>query len=177
MALAIGAKRITSMWRALAGIAEDAWRDAIDMQDAQVAVSPCKPADWPEDIVLLVRRVRLDPEQVSADPRSRRRRTLHPDQRVLPIPDLEQEPAIYACSFICTNIDVSTPAKAVACERWHRHRTSAENIFRDSKHGAALRHLPSVILSPAFDHGFDLRRCDVDVSVRGRHELPLSTAR
>ena len=32
MAFAIGAKRITSMWKALAGIAEDAWRDAIDMQ-------------------------------------------------------------------------------------------------------------------------------------------------
>jgi hypothetical protein len=26
---------------------------------------------------------------------------------------------------------------------WYRHRTSIENIFRDSKHGAALRHLPS----------------------------------
>ena len=64
--------------------------------------------------MLLVRRVKLDPDQVSADPRSRRRRTLHPDQRALPIPELEQEPAIYAYSFICTNIDVSTPAKAAA---------------------------------------------------------------
>ena len=42
-------------------------------------------ADWPEDTVLLVRRVKLDPDQVSADPRSRRRRTLHPDQRAPPI--------------------------------------------------------------------------------------------
>ena len=132
MAFAIGAKRITSMWKALAGIAEDAWRDAIDMQNAQVAVSPYKPADWPEDTVLLVRRVKLDPDQVSADPRSRRRRTLHPDQRALPFPELEQEPAIYACSFICTNMDVSTPAKAAAVEHWYRHRTSIENIFRDS---------------------------------------------
>ena len=120
MAFAIGAKRITSMWRALAGIAEDAWRDAIDMGNAQVAVSPYKPADWPDGTVLLVRRVRLDPEQVSADPRSRRRRTLHPDQRALPIPELEQEPAIYADSLICTDIDVSTSAKAVACEHWYR---------------------------------------------------------
>ena len=142
MDFAIGAKRITSMWRALGGIPADAWRDAIDMEGAQVAVSPYKPADWPEDTVLLVRRVRLDPGQVSADPRSRRRRTLHPDQRALPIPELEQEPAIYAYSFICTNLDVSTPAKAAAVEHWYRHRTSIENIFRDSKHGAALRHLP-----------------------------------
>ena len=143
MEFAIGAKRITSMWKALAGIADDAWRDAAGMENAQVAVSPYRPAEWPEDTVLLIRRVKLDPDQVSADPRSRRRRTLHPDQRALPFPELEQEPAIYAYSFICTNIDVSTPAKAVACEYWYRHRTSIENIFRDSKHGAALRHLPS----------------------------------
>jgi hypothetical protein len=36
------------------------------------------------------------PEQVSADPRSRRRRTLHPDQRALPLPELAQAGAIYA---------------------------------------------------------------------------------
>ena len=143
MAFAIGAKRIASMWKALAGIGDNAWRDAIDMPNAQVAVSTYRPADWPEDTVLLVRRVKLDPDQVSADPRSRRRRTLHPDQRALPIPELEQEPAIYAYSFICTNLDVSTPARAAAVEHWYRHRTSIENIFRDSKHGAALRHLPS----------------------------------
>jgi Transposase DDE domain group 1 len=143
MAFAIGAKRISSMWKALAGIGEDAWRDAIDMDNAQVAVSPYRPAGWPGDTVLLIRRVRLDPDQVSADPRSRRRRTLHPDQRAMLFPELAAEPAIYAYSFICTNIDVSTPAKAAAVEHWYRHRTSAENIFRDSKHGAALRHLPS----------------------------------
>ena len=69
----------------------------------------------------------------------------HPAPRsaALPIPELEAEPAIYAYSFILTNADVSTPAKAAACEHWYRHRTAVENIFRDSKHGAALRHLPS----------------------------------
>ncbi|HXZ69345.1 MAG TPA: IS1380 family transposase [Streptosporangiaceae bacterium] len=140
---AIGAKRITTMWKALAGIAEDAWRDATGMEGAQVAVSPYRPGGWPDGTVLLIRRVKLDPDQVSADPRSRRRRTLHPDQRALPFPELQAEPAIYAYSFILTNLDVSTPARAVACEYWYRHRTSIENIFRDSKHGAALRHLPS----------------------------------
>jgi hypothetical protein len=143
MAFAIGAKRIPSVWRALAWIEAGAWRDAIDMENAQVAVSGYKPAEWPDGTVLLVRRVRLDPEQVSADPRSRRRRTLHPDQRDMLFPELELQPAIYAYSFILTNLDVSTPAKAAAVEHWYRHRTSAENIFRDSKHGAALRHLPS----------------------------------
>ena len=42
----------------------------------------------PPDTRLLIRRVLLDPAQVSADPRSRRRRTLHPDQRALPFPEL-----------------------------------------------------------------------------------------
>jgi hypothetical protein len=68
---------------------------------------------------------------------------LHPDQRALPITELADADAIYGYSFILTNLDVSTPEQAVAVEHWYRHRTSIENIFRDSKHGAALRHLPS----------------------------------
>jgi len=51
--------------------------------------------------------------------------------------------AVYAYSFILTNLDVSTSDKVAAVEHWYRHRTSIENIFRDSKHGAGLRHLPS----------------------------------
>src|ERR1019366_6296454 len=89
------------------------------------------------------RRAPARPMRPPTGPRPRRRRPLHPDQRALPMPELEQEPAIYACSFILTNLDVSTPARAAAAEHWYRHRTSIENIFRDSKHGAALRHLPS----------------------------------
>ena len=143
ISFAIGAKRIAPLWRLLAGIAEDDWHDAIDMDGAQVAVAEYCPDWWPADTRLLIRRVALDPAQVSADPRSRRRRTLHPDQRALPIPELAQQPAIYAYSFIMTNLDVSAPDMAIAAEHWYRHRTTVENIFRDSKHGAALRHLPS----------------------------------
>jgi hypothetical protein len=68
---------------------------------------------------------------------------LHPDQRALPIAELADADAIYAYSFILTNLDVSTPDKAAVVEHWYRHRTSIENVFRASKHGAALRHLPS----------------------------------
>jgi hypothetical protein len=143
IAFAIGAKRIAPLWRLLAGIAEDAWHDAIDMDGAQVAVAEYCPDWWPANTRLLIRRVALDPAQVSADPRSRRRRTLHPDQRALPFPDLAGAGAIYAYSFILTNLDVTAPGTAVAAEHWYRHRTSIENIFRDSKLGAALRHLPS----------------------------------
>ena len=146
IAFAIGAKRIAPLWRLLAGIGEDDWTDAIEMDGAQVAVADYRPDWWPADTSLLIRRVKLAPEQVSADPRSRRRRTLHPAQRALPIPELA-EAAIYGYSFILTNLDVSAPGRAAVAEHWYRHRTTVENIFRDSKLGAALRHLPSVICS------------------------------
>jgi hypothetical protein len=144
ISFAIGAKRIAPLWRLLAGLADDAWHDAIGMDTAQVAVAEYCP-DWrPADTRLLIRRVALDPAQVSADPRSRRRRTLHPDQRALPLPELADAGPVYAYSFILTNLDVSSPDKAAAAEHWYRHHTTVENLFRDSKLGAALRHLPSI---------------------------------
>jgi Transposase DDE domain group 1 len=106
-----------------------------------VVVAEYCPGWWPVNTRLLIRRVLLEPEQVSADPRARRRRTLHPDQRALPIPELAAAGPIYAYSFILTNLDVSSPGNTAAVEHWHR--TTVENIFRDSKLGAALRHLPS----------------------------------
>jgi hypothetical protein len=129
----------------LDGIAEGDWNDATDMPAAQVAVADYRPDWWPADTRLLIRRVHLDVAagQVSADPRSRRRRTLHPDQRALPLAELADAEGVYGYSFILTNLDVSTPDTAAAVEHWYRHRTSIENVFRDSKHGAALRHLPS----------------------------------
>ena len=140
---AIGARRIAPLWRLLDGIAEGDWTDAIGMDNAQVAVADYRPDWWPANTALLIRRVLLAPEQISADPRSRRRRTLHPGQRALPIPELAHADAIYGYSFILTNLDVSAPDRAAAAEHWYRHRTTIENIFRDGKHGAALRHLPS----------------------------------
>jgi Transposase DDE domain group 1 len=140
---AIGARRIAPLWRLLAGIAEEDWHHAIDMDGAQAAVAGYCPDWWPASTRLLIRRVALDPVQVSADPRSRRRRTLHPDQRDMLFPELARQPAVYAYSFILTNLDVSAPDKAAAAEHWYRHRTTVENIFRDGKLGAALRHLPS----------------------------------
>lgn len=71
---------------------------------------------------MLIRRVRLDIDagQVSADPRARRRRTLRPDQRALPIPELAEAGAVYGHSFIMTKLDVPTPDKAAATEHWYR---------------------------------------------------------
>jgi hypothetical protein len=140
---AIGARRIAPLWRILDGLGEGDWVTAKEMDGAQVAVADYCPHWWPSATRLLIRRVRLLPAQISADPRARRRRTLHPDQRALPISELAQADAVYGYSFIVTNLDVSTTEKATAIEHWYRHRTAIENIFRDSKLGAALRHLPS----------------------------------
>jgi hypothetical protein len=142
---AIGARRIAPLWRLLVGLAEADWTDALDMPGAQVAVADYCPNWWPASTRLLIRRVRLDVAagQVSADPRARRRRTLHPDQRALPLGELAGLDTVYGYSFIVTNLDVSTGERAAAVEHWYRHRTAVENVFRDAKHGAALRHLPS----------------------------------
>jgi hypothetical protein len=142
---AIGAKRIAPLWRILDGVAETDWTDAVDMTGAQVAVAGYCPDWWPAATRLLIRRVRLNLNrgQVSADVRSRRRRTLHPDQRALPLDELATADAVYAYSFIVTDLDVSTGKRAAAVEHWYRHRTQVENVFRDAKLGAALRHLPS----------------------------------
>jgi hypothetical protein len=134
---AIGARRI------LDGVAQADWTDAIDMIGAQVAVAAYCPDWWPATTKLLIRRVRLVPEQISADPRVRRRRTLHPDQRALPISELADTDTVYGYSCIVINLDVSTSDKAVAVEHWYRHRTAIENVFLDAKLGAAMRHLPS----------------------------------
>ena len=108
---AIGARRIAPLWRILDDVAATAWTDAVDMTGAQVAVTGYCPDWWPAATRLLIRRVALDVTagQVSADPRARRRRTLHPD---LPLDELATADAVYGYSFIVTNLDVSTPDKA-----------------------------------------------------------------
>jgi hypothetical protein len=84
---AIGARRTAPLWRLLDSVPADGWTDAIDMSDAQVAVGDYCPDWWPAATRLLIRRVRLDLDrgQISGDPRARRRRTLHPAQRALPL--------------------------------------------------------------------------------------------
>ena len=86
---------------------------------------------WPAATRLLLRRVRLEVASgaVSADPRARRRRTLHPDQRALPLAELADLDAVYGYSFIVTNLDVSTGDHAAAVEHWYRHRTQIENLL------------------------------------------------
>jgi hypothetical protein len=102
----------------------------------------------------------VDAEQISADPRSRRRRTIDPDQLALALDGTATH--AYAVSFIVTNIPANDrPASdrpahdrpaddtgpgfdsIVAVEAWFRRRTDIEDRIREAKHGAALRRLPS----------------------------------
>jgi Transposase DDE domain group 1 len=126
---AIGGKRIAPLWRMLDGLAETDWTEATDMPAAQVAVAAYRPDWWPADTRLLIRRVRLDVAagQVSADPRSRRRRTLHPDQRALPLPELADADAVYGYSFIltlCRGGDYAVLAAVVDGSPWWGRRDS-----------------------------------------------------
>jgi hypothetical protein len=137
----LGVTRNPAVWRDAAAIPEKAWRKAKRMKGAQVAVCGYAPAGWPPGTVTVVRRVKVRAKDISTDPRARRRRTISKTQLALALDGLA--PHVYAYSFIATNLDVSTRAKAVAVEAWHRMRTDIEDRIRDAKHGAALRHLPS----------------------------------
>ena len=137
----VGVTRNPAVWRAAAAIGDKQWRKAKRMKGAQVAVCDYAPAGWPPGTVTVVRRVKVRATDISADPRARRRRTIPKGQLALALDGLVDH--VYAYSFIATNLDVSTPAKAVEVEAWHRMRTDIEDRIRDAKHGAALRHLPS----------------------------------
>jgi hypothetical protein len=146
---AIAAKRNTAMWRAYASIEPNAWADAIGMAGAQVAAVDYAPAGWPADTYTIVRRVRVDAEDISADPRSRWRRTIDKDQLALALEGTATH--AYAVSFIVTNIpandrpgDTSANAETILeVEAWFRRRTDIEDRIREAKLGAALRKLPS----------------------------------
>jgi len=137
----LGVTRNPAAWRAAAAIGEKAWRTAKRMKGTQVAVCDYTPAGWPPGTACVVRRVKVRASDISADPRARRRRTIPKTQLALALDGLVEH--VYAYSFIATNLDVSTSAKAVEVEAWHRMRTDIEDRIRDAKHGAALRHLPS----------------------------------
>ncbi len=84
-----------------------------------------------------MRRVRVDHDELKSDPRSRRRRTIDPNQ--LTLLEAGEVGFAYAYSFILTNLDWD----AIEIEAWFRMRALVEEKIKDAKLGAALRHLPS----------------------------------
>jgi hypothetical protein len=137
----LGVPRGKALWRAVAGVHEDDWIDALDYPDAQVALLDYAPADWPDGTRVVARRVRYAAGQLSADPRSRRSRTVGKDQLALVLDGIEDQ--AYAYSFIATNEDLDLDEEIAQAEWEFRRRTKIEELFRDTAHGAGLNHLPS----------------------------------
>jgi DDE family transposase len=137
----LGVPRGKALWRAVAAVHDDDWTDALDYPDAQVAVLEYAPADWPNGTRVIARRVRYDAGQLSADPRSRRSRTVGKDQLALVLDGIAD--TAYAYSFIATNEDLDLDEEIAAAEWAFRRRTKVEELFRDTAHGAGLNHLPS----------------------------------
>jgi len=117
-------ERNSAVWRAFAAIGETAWSDARDMPGGQVAACDYTPAGWPEGSYCIVRRVKVTAAKISADPRSRRRRTIPKGQLALALGG--QAEHAWACSFIVTNIPADDGADIVGLEAWvppaHQHR-------------------------------------------------------
>jgi hypothetical protein len=134
---AIAAKRNTAVWRSAARLGEDAWTPARGMAGAEVATCDYVPGGWSEGTRTIVRRVRVEPDEVRHDPRSRRRRTIDPTQLAMVLGDGADH--AYAYSFIVTNLE----GDPTEIEAWFRGRAQIEERLRDSKCGLALRHLPS----------------------------------
>src|SRR5262249_47753566 len=79
--LTVSVPRNQTMWKALAGIGEDAFKDALDMPGAQVAETTYRPQGWKhEPLRLIVRRVPFTAEEIAQRKGSRRLKTIHPEQ-------------------------------------------------------------------------------------------------
>ena len=137
----LGVPRGQPLWRAVARVHDDDWIDALDYPAAQVAVLDYAPTGWPEGTRMIARRVRYEAAELSADPRSRRSRTVGKDQLALALEGLEEQ--AYAYSFIATNEPLDLDEEIAAAEWEFRRRTRIEELFRDTAHGAGLNHLPS----------------------------------
>ncbi|MFI8462126.1 IS1380 family transposase [Kitasatospora sp. NPDC085464] len=133
--------RSAPLWRAVAAVHDDDWIDALDYPAAQVAVLDYVPTGWPGGTRVIVRRVRYDAADLSADPRSRRSRTVGRDQLALVLDGIAD--TAYAYSFMAAN-EVLDLDEEIALAEWEfRRRTRIEELFRDTAHGAGLNHLPS----------------------------------
>jgi hypothetical protein len=104
---------------------------------AEVAWCSYVPKGWPEGTRCVVRRVRVERDELRADKRTRRRRTIDPNQ--LTLLEAGEADVAYAYSFIVTNLT----GDVVEVEAWFRRRALIEERIHDSKAGMALRHLPS----------------------------------
>ena len=132
----VSVPRNQAMWRIAAGIPEDVWSDAIEMQGAQIAETTYKPEGWKhEPLRLIVRRVPFSAERVAnGSVRARRRKTIPPEQLQLAI-DGHVE-TVYGYSFILADHPAQHDSAWV--EHHHRHRAHIEERLKDAKLGQVL---------------------------------------
>jgi len=102
---AIAAKRNPAIWRAINATPERAWQPADGMDDAEVAEACYAPAGWPSGTRAIVRRVPVAAENLSADPRARRRRTIDPRQLQLGLGG--HLDTLYSYTIIITDIPMA----------------------------------------------------------------------
>jgi Transposase DDE domain group 1 len=135
----VSVPRNRAMWKALGQIPDDAWTDALDMPGAQVAETTYTPEGWKhEPLRLIVRRVCFSASEIAKLRRSRRLKTIHPEQLALALDgQIEQ---VHGYSFILCDIPHQPTAWV---EHFHRHRAQIEERLKEAKLGQALRHLPS----------------------------------
>lgn len=118
---AICARRNPALWRAVRAVPATAWQPAVGMPAAEVATCAYRPQGWPPTTRAVVRRVALDAKRLSADPRSRRWRTVDPEQlRLARAGKLDR---VYGYSVILTSL-AEDPA---AIEAWFRCRADIED--------------------------------------------------
>ena len=132
----VAAPRNTAVVRAWQAIDDQAWRPATGMRDAEIAEAVYTPQGWPP-MRCVVRRVRHRAENISTDPRARRRRTLDKSQLQLVL-DGHADHA-YGYSALLTTLT----GDIIDIEAWFRGRVAIEDRFRDAKLGYGLIHLPS----------------------------------
>jgi hypothetical protein len=133
----IAAKRNPALWRAVREVAEDAWVQADAMAGAEVAECSYRPGGWPSQTRAIVRRVRVEAEEIRADPRSRRRRTIDPEQ----LKAVKAGAADHAYAYVVILTSLEWSPREI--EAWFRDRAQVEERLKDSKLGMSLRHLPS----------------------------------
>lgn len=84
-----------------------------------------QPVAGGDRVLIRIRRDVTTTGQLNADPRARRRRTLHPDQRVIP---LDERPLSRPLAHCDRPTSKSAPQPAVAVEHRYRHHTQVENL-------------------------------------------------
>jgi hypothetical protein len=130
-------KRTPVLHRRRLEIPRRAWRPALQMPQAEIAETTYAHEDWRhEPLRLIVRRVRVPAEELSEDPRSRRRRTVPKAQLELALAGRVEY--VYAYSFILTDLE----GDAAEIEHWHRQRAQIEERVKEAKLGDGLLHFP-----------------------------------